>query len=229
MKKFITIASILAISFLVVACGNGTNNEPPVVTNDPTVHTQAPVAQPHPGLLPPQNLDPVQVTEPPAEPIPDMIPPSGYYFVLTPEERAIYERFLVELDTSLFYGLSPISVARLYIQAGVDGEWEAEFYMHNQASMEITKEQFHENHLIDMQWSVLESRQSLANWVFPFLDDAYLHYFNDDWVLLVFDSVPDPEIPLDEQDTLHVMNLYRNTAGIWEMRFRPHVLELPEE
>jgi len=226
MKKFIVIASILAMSLFFTAC----NTEPEDYENgtEPAQNITAQVPpQPHPGMTAPANVDPVQQMEPPDEPIADLFPVSDYVFALNAEERYIYERFLAELDTSLFYGLSPISVAKIYIQAGIDGEWEAEFYAHNQASMEVTKQEFYENHVIDMQWSVLESRQSLANWVFPFLDDAEIHV-DGNRALLIFYSVPEPDFPIEYQYLLHVMNLLMNEDGVWEMRFRPHALLLDE-
>jgi len=227
MKKFIIIASILAISLFIVACNTGSDNDIGAQDLTPNVTTQAPTPtpQPHPGMTAPTEVEPVQQTEPPDEPIADLFPASGYYFTLSAEERYIYERFLVELDTSLFYGLSPISVAKIYIQAGIDGEWEAEFYAHNQASMEVTKQEFYENHVADMQWSVLESRQSLANWVFPFIEEAEI-IVDGERALLVFYSVPEPDFPEEYQDLLHVLNLLMNDDGVWEMRFRPHALLL---
>jgi len=223
MKKFIKITSILAISFLIAACNTTSDNDYPNETN--VVETPNVTPAPHPGLTPQPDPTPIQQTEPPDEPIPDMFPYSGYHFTLTAEEREIYERFIVELNTDLFYGLSPISVTKIYIQAGIEGEWEAEFYAHNQESMETTKEEFYEQHRIDMQWSVLESRQSAANWFFPFIDDGEV-IIEEDRAVVVFHSVPEPDVPLEHQDTLHVMNLIRNDAGIWEMRFRPHVFTL---
>jgi len=233
MKKFVVIVSILALGLLIAGCNTGENDNVSngtAAAESSTAITQMPaVPAPHPAMQAPQQVEPTPITEPPDEPIPDLFPASGYYFTLTSEERAIYEQFLAELDPALLYGLSPISVTKLYIQAGIDGEWEAEFYMHNLASMEVTKEQFHENHLIDMQWSVLESRQSLANWVFPHIDDAEIGFVEDDWAVVVFESVPEPDVPLEFQDLLHIMNLYRNEDGIWQMRFRPHAFLTDEE
>jgi len=229
MKKFIIIASILAISLFVTACNrepdyyeNGTEPEQNVTAQAPPIQLQ-----PHPAMTAPANIEPVQQTEPPDEPFDDFVPPSGYHFTLSAEERDIYERFLVELDTTIFYGLSPISVAKIYIQAGIDGEWEAEFYAHNQDSMEVTKQEFYEHHLVDLEWFVIESRRSLADWAFPFIDDAEI-FIDDDRALLVFYSVPDPDFPAEEQDLLHFMNLLMNEDGIWEMRFRPHTLLLED-
>jgi len=233
MKKFIVIVSILVLGLLIAGCNTGENDNGSngtTAADSSTAISQMPaVPSPHPAMQAPQQVEPTRVTEPPAEPIADLFPVSDYYFTLTAEERAIYEQFLVALDPALLYGLSPISVTKLYVQAGIDGEWEAEFYMHNLASMEVTKEQFYENHLIDMQWSVLESRQSLANWVFPHIDDATIVEVEDDWVVVVFDSVPEPDVPLEHQDTLHIMNLYRNEDGIWQMRFRPHAFLVDED
>jgi len=230
MKKFIVIVLLLSLGLLVTACNRGSDNDNADEVFSPNVAAtpQPPAPQPHPGMTAPANIDPIQQTTPPDEPIPDLFPASGYYFTLSAEERYIYERFLVELDTSLFYGLSPISVAKIYVQAGIDGEWEAEFYAHNQASMEVTKQQFFENHIIDTEWSVLESRQSLANWVFPFLEDAEV-LIDGDRALLVFYSVPEPDFPVEYQDLLHVLNLIMNDDGVWEMRFRPHLLLLDDE
>jgi len=228
-KKIIKIALVLAIASMVAACGtapengNGETAAPP----EPAVTTPPP---PHQGMIPPavDPLQPIQQTTPPDEPIPDLFPPSGYYFTLTAEERAAYERLVAELSTDAFYGLSPISVAKIYIQAGIDGEWEAEFIAHNQESMRMTREDWQELHEVDQEWSVIESRQSLANWVFPFLDDAEV-IIDGDRATLHFYSVPDPEeleFDPDFPGEPHVFNLIRNDRGIWEARFRPHAFDV---
>ena len=220
MKKIIKVSLVIATAFLIAACNTaGNNSEGGEISVPPVSNT--PAQPPHQAMVP--TLEPVQQMTPPDEPIPDLFPPSGFYFTLTEEERAAYERLKAELTTDAFYGLSPISVAKIYVQAGIDGEWEAEWTAHNYESMEVTKEEFYDQHLIDMMWSEIASRQSLANWVFPFIDDAEV-FIEGNRAMIVFDSVPEPDVPEEHQDTLHVFNLIKNDAGIWEMRFRPHAI-----
>jgi len=224
--SFIKIPLIIAGCFLLVACGTTPDTDPDNDTNatESIATIPTPTPAPHQGMMPAPQ-EPIQQMEPPDEPIPDLFPPSGYYFTLTAEEQAAYERLKAELTTDVFYGLSPISVAKITIQAGIDGEWEAEFVAHNAESMERTREEWYEQHRVDMLWSDIASRRSLANWVFPFIDDAEVLIDEEGGrALLLFDSVPDPDDgPYAE--TLHFFHLVRSDTGIWEARFRWHSME----
>lgn len=225
MKKIIIIALTLTICLIITACGRTSDNDyDDTNAAEPVAAIPAtPPPPPHQGMLPAPPA-PVPQDAIPDEPLPDLFPPSGYYFTLTAEEQAAYERLKAELSTDVFYGLSPISVAKIYIQAGIDGEWEAEFAAYNPDSLERTREEFYESHRIDIERFDIASRRSLANWAFPFIDDAEV-IIDGDRALLIFLSVPDPELGPDAEGDIQFLNLIRNDAGIWEMRFRPHAME----
>ena len=220
MKKFIKIIFIITVCFLLAACNRENNNNGNGAEGS---------ADPHPSMIDPGA--PLQLVEdprdqPPDEPIPIEWPPSGFYFTLTDEERMVYERLITELSTDVYEGLSPISVAKVFIQAGIDGEWEAEFYSFSTEGLERTKEEWQMQHELDIQWFTIDSRRGLANWAFPFIDYAVV-IDRGNMATLVFHSVPEPEGTPEFHfvDTLHVFTLVRNDRGIWEMRFQPHVLD----
>lgn len=70
--------------------------------------------------------------------------PNAENFGLSAEELGVYERLKVEFDTQLLVGLSPISIAKLYVQAALDGERELQykFYTNRQDMMQIEKEEY---------------------------------------------------------------------------------------
>lgn len=70
--------------------------------------------------------------------------PNATNFELTAEEREVYERLKVEFDTQLLIGLSPITVAKLYVQAQLDEdkEFQYELYTDRDDMMQINREEF---------------------------------------------------------------------------------------
>lgn len=70
--------------------------------------------------------------------------PNAANFELTAEEREVYEKLKVEFDTQLLIGLSPITVAKLYVQAQLDEdkEFQYELYTDRDDMMPIDREEF---------------------------------------------------------------------------------------
>ena len=206
MKKFIKIIFIITVCFLLAACNRVNDNNESALTIDPGA----------PGV--------------PVERPPEFggieWPESGFYFTLTDEEQAVYERFLVELSTDVFAGLSPISVAKISIQAGIDGEWEAEWYSHSPTGMGRTKEDAYAMHREDIELFSIDTRRSQANWAFPFIDYATVLERGNE-VTLIFHAVPNPDGDPEFYfvDTITPFTLIRNDRGIWEVRFRPHAMD----
>lgn len=225
MRKFMKLTLFLFTLFMLAACRPGADE----ITIDP-----GPVrpVQPHDAMIvpPADPTVPQQVTEPPAEPLGDYFPPSGYYFTLTPEEEAVFERLKTELSTDVFEGLSPISVMKIAVMAGITGEWRAEFAAFNYASVQeagSSLEAWESLHGIDLQWADIASRRSMANWVFPRIDEGFV-LERGNRAVVVFYTVPDPEeleIDPDFPGVLTTMNLIRNDRGIWEVMFRPHIMD----
>jgi len=222
MKKIIKLILTVSIITLLAACGA----EEPAAAADPGPE-QLPVPNPIMITQPTDPNEPVRLTEPPDEPIEDLFPPSGYTFTLTEKEEAVLGQLITELNTDVFERLSPISVMKIFVEAGIRGEWEAEFSAFSQEDLETTKAEWEELNGVDLEWFVIESRRSLANWVFPRIDDA-LVLERGNRAVVVFFSIPNPEDLEEDPDfpgELHVMSLLQNNRGIWEVRFRPHAMD----
>ncbi|WP_339148927.1 RNA polymerase subunit sigma [Sutcliffiella sp. BMC8] len=70
--------------------------------------------------------------------------PNAENFALSDAEQEVYELLKADFDTQLLLDLTPISIAKLYVQATLDGEWEVryELYTDRQDMMQIDKEEY---------------------------------------------------------------------------------------
>ncbi|MCG1023394.1 hypothetical protein [Sutcliffiella horikoshii] len=113
--------------------------------------------------------------------------PNAENFELSAEELEIYERLKVEYDTQLLIGLSPISIAKFYVQAAMEEERELqyEFYTDRQDMMQIDKEEY----LSEMGHSSLEQIRNtffgIQDGIFHDNGDSgyisYMNIFGQEW------------------------------------------------
>ena len=230
MNKFSKTIAAFALCIMLAGCSS---------SGEKVLETPDPSPTPFPGMV--VDTTPTMSTTPPDEPIDDLYPPAWYSFELNAEENTAYERLKAELTTDVFEGLSPISVAKIYVKAGIDGEWEAEYTCHSQIGMPISKEEWHQQHIEDLAWSVLSSRKSLADWQFALIDDGEIVIKGDE-ATIIYHSTPfvEEEIPPADQgdipdyimlepteeeilETYNEFHMIKNEKGIWEVRYRPHV------
>ncbi|MCL2674832.1 MAG: hypothetical protein FWE92_05825 [Defluviitaleaceae bacterium] len=59
----------------------------------------------------------------------DLIPEAEGSFELSAEERAIYEEYILTGDLSVLEGVNPVSVLKIWLQTGIDGRFEREFFL----------------------------------------------------------------------------------------------------
>lgn len=59
---------------------------------------------------------------------------------LTPAEQEVYDMFKADLDIEHLINLDPISIARLYSYAGIEGVYEVEYALYSQNNSQMTKE-----------------------------------------------------------------------------------------
>ena len=232
MNKFLKTLAALAFCVMLAAC----NSEGEKVIEEPN-----PSPAPIDVMVVQPSIGPD--TTPPQEPNPNNYPPAWYEFSLTDEENAVYEKLKTELTTDVFEGLSPISVAKIYVQCGVDAEWEAEYTCHSKIGLPVSKEDWHQQHIEDLAWSVVESRKDLAHWQFALIDDGEIKITGDE-ATIIYHSTPfmDMEVPSKEpggepeyvmvepteeeiEATYNEFHLIKNEKGIWEVRYRPHMLD----
>ena len=234
MNKFYKTVAAFALCVMLAACSSSDGK----VIEEPS---PSPSPVPNDVMVVPPSIAPSN--ERPSEPIEDLYPPAWFKFELSADEQTAYDRLKAELTTDVFEGMSPISVAKVYIQAGVDGEWEAEYTCHSQVGMPMSKEDWHQQHIEDLAWSVLESRKSLADWQFALIDDGEIVIEGDEATIIYFSTpyieseVPstvageDPDIiivePIQEEieATYNEFHMIKNEKDIWEVRYRPHLID----
>jgi len=239
MNKFRKTLAAFALCVMLAGCNSSGEKVLESASPSPSP-SSLPSASTNPNMMAPEVQ---QQTTPPDEPIIDLYPPAWHKFELTAEENAAYERLKAELNTDVFEGLSPISVAKIYVKAGIDGEWEAEYVCHSPIGFPLSAEDWHQQHIEDLAWSVLESRKSLADWQFALIDDGEVEITGDEAVI-IYHSTPyfEEEVPSEvegeapdiiviepaEEDILETYNefhMIKNEKGIWEVRFRPHLID----
>jgi len=220
MKKLIKIILMVAVLFALAACGTANDN----ANGEDTTVLETPAPAPHPSLIP----APVDPNAPPQiEQRPDLFPDLGYRFTLTAEEDAVYQRLLTELSTDVFEGLSPTSVIKVYINAGINGEAEAEWNTFSPVGRTASLGEWVEMSRIDELEEDIASRRSMANIVFGRIDEG-IELERDGRAIVVFYSVPDPDELEDDPDfpgVLHTFSTLRNDRGIWEVMFIPHAMD----
>jgi len=140
------------------------------------------------------------------------IPASPDVFELTEEEILIYTRFKEELSTSVFEGISPFSIARIHIQAGIDGNWKAEYIMFSEVGRERTLEEWESFFMEETIYVDPNMLADMANSMFSLMQEG------------IFEQVSDTEAHILFQDiygeTL-IFRFIRNNQGIWEVRYNP--------
>ena len=233
MNKFLKTMVALTFCIMLAACSSKDGK----VIEEPGA---SPLPSTNPVMVPTPTMTPD--TTPPDEPNPNNYPPAWHLFTLTDEENAVYERLKAELTTDVFEGLSPISVAKIYVQCGIDAEWEAEYICHSKIGLPVSLEDWHQQHIEDLAWSVIESRKDLADWQFALIDDSEVK-INGDEAVIIYHSTPfmDMEVPSTEpggepeyvmveptqediEETYNEFHLIKNEKGIWEVRYRPFTI-----
>ncbi|MDR1531846.1 MAG: hypothetical protein LBS62_06635 [Clostridiales bacterium] len=135
----------------------------------------------------------------------------GRVFSLTEEERNIYEEFLNSMDLNVFANVDPISIAKIFIQYGIDGMWEQEYTMFSPEGLVPTKEDYRQLHVRDVESTDIASRKDQADYMFgnmykgEFVQDSEnvgrVHFFVE-------------EDPFD-------LYLIKNADGIWQPKYNP--------
>lgn len=193
MKKFKTIVTASLLSLFVTACGNTDE-----VAEEPVPDTSLEINQ--------SDLDEVP------EPTEENDNESEYIFTLTEEEQIVYEQLKEELSTSVLEDIDPFSIAKIHIQAGIDGEWEAEYAMFSEEGRERTLEEwgkFYEEEISEADQAYIVS---LANSSFSLIDEGTFIDVSETEAYILFEDIYNEEL---------VFRFVKNDAGIWEVRYHP--------
>ena len=95
-------------------------------------------------------------------------------FELTNEQKVLFDEYSRDFnfDISIFQGVDPIDVAHVFIECGINGLWEGEYYLFYFEFDSITKENFHNAFEHDLATQDIRTRRSVANISFPNLNDG---------------------------------------------------------
>ena len=199
MKKFKALTFVFLLSALITGCNNS-NDSNDVDTNTGT------------NVVNPPNVNEDNVIDTNAVDTGGDSIISEHIFALTPEDIYIYERFKEELSTSVFEGVDPFSIARIHIQAGLDGEWQVEYAMFNELGRYRTLEDWGMFFEEEMSQINREFLAIVANDTFGLMEYGIFIEDSDTEAHILFQSV--------HGDYL-VFRFVKNNNGIWEVRYNP--------
>lgn len=203
MKKNIKQMKVLAIAFLIALGLSACSNKASVENTSPPVSSAAP--------------DDSMINKESEKPLENLVPDSGEVFSLTEEEQALYDEFKENKDMNLFKDVNPISIAKVNIMFGVNGEWESEYAMfYKEDGMETALEEYKQMYEKREKESAPGEVQSYANWYFPFIDEGEFKVDGNNGVI-IFHQVP---VEGEEDDEVN-FHMVKDANGIWWVRENP--------
>jgi len=171
--KIVFIASLCAMLISLAACNAG---EPPAPTPPPA----PPIVETPPELPLLEDVD-IEMTAPMADDWAFDIdnPESPFYlpaigrFGLTESELAYYAEYIRTGDLAALYGVAPMSVLKLWIQAGIEGQIYEEFQLfHPDTLYGETFEEYYFMNMSDGMEATQRVRQRFADIFFAQLEDG---------------------------------------------------------
>lgn len=201
MKKNIKQMKVLAVAFLLAlglsACSGKASEK-----NSPS---------------PSPTPDSSMISKPSEKPLENLVPDSGEVFSLTEEEQQLYDKFKENKDMSLFKDVNPISIAKVNIMLGVNGEWESEYAMfYKEDGMKTSLEEYKQMYEKREKESAPGEVQSYANWYFPFIDKGEFKVDGNNGVIIFH------QVPVDGEEDAEVnFHMVKDANGIWWIRENP--------
>ena len=199
---------IVSVAFLL----NDILNETPVQQGNPDgAEQQTPQQEPIESLVPPMSEDSEANEENEALPHEEEneIADDGV-FELTPEELAAYENFSSDYDTAHLKDLEPISVAKLYVWAGYNQNYEVEYELLTDREEYIMWSK--EEHLDIPDEHRTKPEDSII--FFRNIDAGEFHTGDDPFGGVSFRHADGPEGKAR-------VNMIQNEDGIWQVGFLP--------
>ena len=168
------------------------------------------------------------VTEEVSEITPDPGPHVNPYgevtteFVLSSEEQALYDEFKANLDINIFKDIAPASIAKVFVQCGIEGNWEAEYELYSKEGFYILNDDDEEVYFTKEDWqffsdkdireSQLITRKDRADIVLPLLGEAEFVDNGENLGYLTF-------ISTDPEKTMYHFVFVKNENGVWQPRY----------
>ncbi|QHJ70014.1 hypothetical protein [Planococcus halotolerans] len=200
---------IVSVAFLL----NNILNETPVQQGNPdgAEQPQTPQQEPVESLVPPvtENSEADEETEDVPIEEENETAADGV-FELTPEELTVYEKFSADFDTAHLKDLSPISVAKLYVWAGYNQNYEVEYELLTDRDESVMWDK--EYHLAIPESDRMSPEKALE--YFRNIDAGEFRSFDDYNGSVIFRHADGPE-------GVGGMHMLLNYDGIWQVGFMP--------
>ncbi|MDR2940483.1 MAG: hypothetical protein LBV08_09220 [Clostridiales bacterium] len=141
-------------------------------------------------------------------------------FEYTEEEIKAYEEFSKNYDKTVFMNMSPMSIAKIWLQYGIQVDWEADYAMYcEDENLSITKQQF-----LDLNNKDIATEQSIEGQGMQPLSrrDLALAAFSDlEKGEFIQDSDTEGHILYQDRGRDTWINFKQVTPGIWELVYYP--------
>ncbi|MCL2351288.1 MAG: hypothetical protein FWC55_02020 [Firmicutes bacterium] len=144
----------------------------------------------------------------------------GTAFKLTDAQQALFDEYTKNLDIGIFKDANPVDVAQVYIECGIEGKWEAEYNLYDPNGVFQTKDEYHRAFVADMNNADIRTRRSLADLMFPYLNDGRFIDDGNNLGHILFDSPAETDASQGESATLgplikKIFRFSKNGDGIW--------------
>ena len=164
-------------------------------------------------------MQPIEIPEHYLDPdhpdFPFYIPETVGVFELSAAERAYYDEYILTGDHSVLAGVEPLSVLKIWMQAGIDGNFEREFNLYHYDTLDGRTLEAHLASDVPEIAGSPAIRQRWANVFFSQIDGA-------EFVEHAEDGVVRGDISFyTEGGELIVIGVRQNDAGIWLIERQP--------
>ncbi len=231
-RNLIAFACVMMLAFPLAGCGSSNNNADSssaapsmeITLNNGT--TEAPDTE----ITASQVIDDIEDIEKVEESLGQLnikkdLDKTVAVFEFTEAEEKAYGEFAKAHDKSVFKDMEPMSIAKIWIQYGIQFDWESDFEMLcKDENLTVTKDDFRKLHSIDrLQSKSLEeqgmeslSRQEFAKTVFSDLEKGEFVKTSDTEGHILFKESGKTDVWL---------NFKQVTPGIWEVVYLPVITD----
>ncbi|MDR2649530.1 MAG: hypothetical protein LBB94_07425 [Clostridiales bacterium] len=143
---------------------------------------------------------------------------AGTRFTLTAAQQALFDSYSKDFnfDISLFKDASPVDVAQVFVECGIEGLWEGEYNLYYFETRRVAKADYKADFEKDLSTLDIRTRRDQANLVFPYLKDGVFVEESDGSGYIEFESMEQTS----DYETLYKvktkMNL-KKVDGVWKI------------
>ena len=245
MKKYIKLIAAISMVALLAACSSSAEKN--LNSNENTPNTNATNGA-HPNMIDNQSNQNQGITEHPLydfsfdengelivpvdEPIDVEFENYGVNFTLSEKEQDLYERLKETLDINILKDADPFNIAKIYIQAGIDSEWQVEWLLFAPETITVSQEYFSLASEFESKMYARNYRQGMADLYFGLIDEtgAFWDFGNGSGCIVLYtvevylDYLEAMDNGVDEEDIDDApieFFLKQNENGIWQVMYNP--------